>query len=289
MKHFRNYRRREKEKNLLGEDVLYEEKTLLRHNRISVLKVFIIILACMLAMLLLFVFARLLFRVESITVDGNDKYSADEILAVCGIEQGDLMFSFPSSKVKRQITESLPYVEKVELKREYPSTVHITLTEYDDRFMICQRDKYILISHDMKVLEVASENEWGEDVILVEIPPVSRAIEGMKLEFADIENTEYITDFILALDLLDIEQKIDRVELTDIFAVRMVCEDRYVISFGKYGKYESVSIQMRSLSKVMSSDLVKTAAAALIDVSDPKQTSVIPYDSAEDMKKACNL
>ncbi len=283
MKNFRNYRRREKEKHLLGEEVLYEEKTLLRHNRISALKVFIIITACMIALALLLVFVRMLFRVESITVEGNDKYSRDDIISVCGIETGDLMFSFPSSRVKQQITESLPFVEKVDIKREYPATVHITVTEYDSRFMICQRNKYILISHDMKVLKVADSNIWGDDAILLEVPKIARAIEGIKLEFADLGNAEYITDFILAMDELDIEQKIDKAELTDIFSIKMVCDGRYFISFGKYGKYDEVSIQMRSLAKVMSSDIVRNAPVAAIDVSDPKQTSVIPYDRVEDM------
>ena len=86
------------------------------------------------------------------------------------------------------------------------------------------------------------------------------------------------------MDELGIEQKIDIVELGDIFSVKMICEGRYTVLFGKYSNYDTLCIQMRSLSKVMASETVKNAPAASIDVSDPKQTSVIPYDSAEDMQ-----
>lgn len=284
MKNFRNYRRREKEKHILGEDVLYEEKTLLRHNRISALRIFIILMACLLALLVLYFCVKLIFRVESITVEGNLMYSVEDVIAECGIEQGDLIFSFPSSRVKKLLSEALPFVESVEIKREYPSTVHITLTEYESRFMVCQHDKYILISPDLKVLKVADSNIWGDAVITLGIPEISRALEGSKLEFADLKDASYITGFITAMDELSLAQKIDIVELSDIFSVKMICEGRYTVSFGKYSGYDTLCIQMRSLSKVMSSDTVVNSPAASIDVSDPKQTSVIPYDSAEDLQ-----
>ena len=149
------------------------------------------------------------------------------------------MFSFPSSRVEQQIAESLPFIENVEIRREYPSTVHISITEYDSRFMVSQMDKYVLISNDLKVLSVADSNVWGDDVILLELPVIARAIEGKSVEFAELESTEYITDFISAMEELVIEQKIDRVELTDIFSIKMVCEGRYIISCGKYGTTSS--------------------------------------------------
>lgn len=283
MKYNGNYRKREREKHIIGEDALYEERTLLRHNRISALRVFIVLIGLAIALTLLFITARALFKVESITVEGAEKYTAEEIADGCGVSIGEFMFSFPASRIKEHIISNYPYVESVNVKRVYPSDLIITVAEYKNSYVVCQLDKYVLFGHDLKVLEVADSNIWGEDKICFELPRFSRALTGRIIEFADDVRTDYITGFIDALDVVDIEQSIDKITLIDYFNIKMSCEQRIFISLGKYNEKE-IRLKFQTLNAIMKSDRVKNAAAVTVDITELKQQSVIPYDRVEDMK-----
>ncbi len=283
MKYNGNYRKREKEKQIMGEDVLYEEQTLLRHNRISALRVFIILVGLAIAFVLLFFSARALFKVETVSVEGNEIYTAEQLTGNCGISIGEFMFSFPASKIEEHIVTSFPYVRSAEVSRTYPSTVNIRVTEYRTSYVITQLEKYILIAPDLKVLEVADENIWGEEKIMLELPRVVRALKGSYVEFTLDERTEHITGVIEALELVDIEQKVVSVSLDDYFSIKMNCEDRFFVSFGKYSEGE-MKLKMQTLNQIMKSERVKNAAAASVDITDLKQQSIIPYDRVEDIK-----
>ena len=283
MKYNGNYRRREKEKHILGEDVLYEEKTLRRHNRISALRIFIIFLGLAIAFMLLFFAAKALFKVETISVEGAEQYRAEQIAEDCGISLGEFMFSFPASRIKEHILLNFPFVESVKVERIYPSSLIITVSEYKNSYVCCQFDKYVLFGEDLKVLEVADSNIWGEDMIIMELPRVQRALIGRPLEFADDVRTDYIVGIIDALEAVKIEQSIDKITLTDYFNIKMSCEERIFISLGKYNEKE-IKLKMQTLNEIMKSERVVNAAAVSIDITELKQQSIIPYDRVEDMK-----
>ena len=283
MKYNGNYRRREKEKHIIGEDVLYEEKTLLRHNRISALRIFIIYIGLAIAVSLLFFAVRALFKVETVRVEGTEKYTAEEIAENCGVSVGDFMFSFPASRIKEHIIFNFPYVESVNVERVYPSELIITVSEYKSSYVMSQFDKYVLFGGDLKVIEIADSDIWGDDKIHLELPTVRRALLGCKLEFSDDVRTDYITGFIDALGSVNIEQSIDKVTLTDYFNIKMSCEERILVSFGKYNESE-IKLKMQTLNEIMKSERVKNAAAVSVDITELKQQSIIPYDRVEDMK-----
>ena len=145
--------------------------------------------------------------------------------------------------------------------------------------LLCvQKNKYIVFSPDLKVLEVSDENKWADTVVTVELPDVRRAIEGEIIEFSGVEKTEYISGFIKSLGNFKGDTKIDKIYLSDYFNIKMLCENRYMISFGKY---DAIDVKMHTLEKVIESKTVSESAAATIDISDPKEPRVIPYDRAD--------
>lgn len=262
----------------LHENELYEEKTVLRHKNHSLLRVFLMTVGFLIAMLLLYVGARFFFKVESIAVDGNTRYSEDEIINCIDVEYGDFMFSFPSSLLKEAIKQKLPYIDEVEIDRQYPSTLHITVSEYQSEYVCIQNNKYIVFSDELKALEVSDCNKWGEDSIIVEMPKVSRAIEGERIEFFDVEKTEYISGFLNNLSEFKKIVKIDKIFLSDYFNIKMLCYGKYMVSFGKC---DAIDVKLHTLEKVIVSKTVTESASASIDVSDPKEPRVIPYDRAD--------
>ena len=60
------------------------------------------------------------FRVEEITVEGEGRYTADEIIAASGVEQGDDLFLIDRAGTAQKIYTALPYVESVSIHRSLP-------------------------------------------------------------------------------------------------------------------------------------------------------------------------
>ena len=72
---------------------------------------FVLICAAIVGALVLF------FKVDTISVSGNDRYSRETILAASGVSEGDNLFLLNKYDAAARITEALPYVESVRLTR----------------------------------------------------------------------------------------------------------------------------------------------------------------------------
>ena len=75
--------------------------------------------------------ATVFFRVEVVSVEGNHRYSREEIVEVAGIQQGDNLYAWNKFRVADQLLQSLPYIGEVSIRRVLPSTVVITVSEWD--------------------------------------------------------------------------------------------------------------------------------------------------------------
>ena len=71
----------------------------------------------------------LFFRVDEIVDTGNQRYTAEEIRRITGVELGDNLFLLNRSEVARRIGEQLPYVEQTRVNPKAPDTLFIEVRE----------------------------------------------------------------------------------------------------------------------------------------------------------------
>lgn len=71
------------------------------------------------------------FKVEAITVSGNEKYSAWVIREASGIQDGDNLLTFSQPRASSKILSELPYVKDARIGIKLPNTVNIYIEEYD--------------------------------------------------------------------------------------------------------------------------------------------------------------
>lgn len=69
------------------------------------------------------------FKVQHVTVSGNEKYSAWTVREASGIQDGDNLLTFGRAGACGRILKNLPYVQNVRISIGLPDTVHITVTE----------------------------------------------------------------------------------------------------------------------------------------------------------------
>lgn len=75
--------------------------------------------------------ATVFFRVETVTVTGNQRYTREEIIAASGIQTGDNLYALNKVRIDRRIRTQLPYVGELSINRSLPSTILIDVTEWE--------------------------------------------------------------------------------------------------------------------------------------------------------------
>ena len=69
------------------------------------------------------------FKVDTIEVTGNSRYTAQEIADSGGIHVGDNLFLVNKFSAAEAITRSLPYISSVRISRKLPDTLCIQVEE----------------------------------------------------------------------------------------------------------------------------------------------------------------
>jgi cell division protein FtsQ len=190
-------------------------------------------LLTMLAVVAAVVFCiAIFFKVDQFDVTGNERYSADEIVAASGLEQGGNLLMFSRSEVAAQIQAKLPYITEVRVHRALPDTVTIEVVECSPVAVIS--DAYgaqWLMSSDGRLLEQA------ETATAAQYPQVTGAIAvepqaGQSLVTEDSSTTYALCTLLEALDGSSVQDKIVSVDVEKIYALTMMYGEQYEIDLG---------------------------------------------------------
>ncbi len=275
MNRSQNNRPKPKERAYSDGETLYSEKALKNKRNKRFVRFITVCFALVIATVLLFFAAKALFKVESFNVEGNSYYTAEQISEACGIDKGRFMFGFSAFDVEQRIERKCPYIEEVKVVRDYPSTVNIYVKELSACYYTSVVGKYIVISSELKVLEVSDENKYTDSLIFFELPHISVAIEGQSIEFSATEKVDYILEFIKALSEYSSEYKITRADLRESHSIKLYCGEGYEVQLGKS---DEMQLKLRTLSSILASDKLKSHKYAKIDMTDPKEPSFVPID-----------
>lgn len=103
--------------------------------------------------LLLLIFGvRYLFTIQTIEIHGTTKIDDEEILKISNIQKGKSYLSIKKSDIEDKL-ESLNYVKQANLAFKMPRTLKIEIIEEVPVAQVFDRDMYVLLNKDLKVLE----------------------------------------------------------------------------------------------------------------------------------------
>ena len=175
--------------------------------------------------------ATVFFKVEQVVVEGNQRYTAQEVENASGIQIGDNLFRLNKYQIKTDILQTLPYVEGVNIVRRLPSTIAITVHEWD----AVARIAYTPLP-ESAVTEQGSE---GEEAIPVETAKENEmwliSVGGKLLEVAPEDSKAILVSGLTALTpkagtMLAVPQE-QQDKLSGLLALLSSLEDREILSF----------------------------------------------------------
>lgn len=170
------------------------------------------------------------FRVESVTVEGNQRYTPEEILSVAAVEMGANMILTPSERIAQDITSALPYVDKVQVQKRFPTTVNLKITESQPVAVLTGAASAWVIDAKGKLLEPANEE------LSKKYPPV-KGLELLEpMQGAPAQTTpenqkklEGLVAFTKALQSCGLMEGVTSIDVSSNTEIVMVYEGRLTV------------------------------------------------------------
>lgn len=197
----------------------------------------------------------LFFKVETIEISGQERYTAQQVKAVTGIQAGDNLVLLNKYEIAAGIIDALPYVEEIRINRVLPDTLRIEVRECGTPLALVQDDAAWLISPRGKIVEqekaVAAKNYASISGCQLLAPSV-----GTQMAFA----TEYSSKHSSLLALLEalgeagMLEHLDGVRLDDLQVLRMDYAGRFTVELPYGADYP---YKLRFLQEVLSREEIQ--------------------------------
>ncbi len=219
---------------------------------------------------------ELLYVIEEVRVDGVTRYTVEQLKDASGVHSGENLYSFAASEAEARVTMHYPYVASLEVDRVAPSTVILTVTEDTAVFCADLYGTVYALSSNLRVLEpIDSSEASSEKLIRLYLPRVEHAVAGRTIDFSDKTCLMPIRELLQQVCSSQLKGRITAVDCRNIFSLRMICDDQFLLEFGET---DSLEVKLRIAGAVLADDLFRTSVKAKVDLTSTGSTSVVLDD-----------
>lgn len=196
------------------------------------------------------------FRVRDIQVTGSTYYTAEEVIAACGITKGDNLLTISRGKAAGSVMAALPYVKTVQVTRHLPDTLELTVTEYDVTYAVQDTsDGYWLVTSDGKITE-QTDDKAVKSHILVSGFRIASPVIGEQLSVAVTEGQEAagvgqlaaMTSLLQELEKSDLTKQVVSVDISASYELAFWYGSQYYV---KLGNKDDLSYKLEYLKEVL--------------------------------------
>ena len=216
---------------------------------------------------ILYLTASLFFRVQFVEVNGVQRYSAEEIKQVSGIEMGTSLIGLQSQRIGRALSDHFAYIETCRVHMRLPDTAVIEITECTAIAYIESQNARWVVSDSGKLLE-------RRTTAIGDLPE----IRGMLLEEPQV-NSRIVCDERVKEDAYfaliesftdrDILRDVEWIDIATVANVSFLYREVFTVRLGLVG---DLDYKLDTLGYVVD-ELMKTPnVKGTIDLSDCVET-----------------
>ena len=149
------------------------------------------LLSVLLILAAIFAGCAVFFRVDTVLVEGNQRYDDQEVITASEVQRGDNLFTLNKSAMLSRILTRLPYVDDLSIRRKLPDTLVFYVTEGTAVAWVESGGTCWLLDKRCKVLEAGDTGLAGELPQVLGLTPIDPTVgsrltvgpeEGDKLE-----------------------------------------------------------------------------------------------------------
>lgn len=190
------------------------------------------------------------FGIQSITVEGNQHYTSDQIIKASGLFKGKSVWKINKTQSAARIKQTCTYVESVHISTKLLNQVTIKVTETSIAGAIYNNQQWILVG----------KNGQGVDAIPVESDYPPRYVyyrgaipsnEPLGKQAMDEKSTELFISINDAIAKNKIEG-VSEVDITNISDIKINWKNQIIIRLGNDSNLEyEISIAKQTIPKVL--------------------------------------
>jgi cell division protein FtsQ len=186
------------------------------------------------------------FKVNQVEVVGAERYSEEKIQEVAGVSVGDNLFLINKFSVINRLSQAMPYLDNIVIRRKLPDTLVISVEERVPVGAISWQDGYWIVDHKGKLLEkVEDPGTYPELTGLTILNPV----QGSELTLEkDDPRRDYYKTLFSALEEYDLISHLQSIDLSEEGVAELEYEERFTIRINTDCDY---SYKMTFLNKVL--------------------------------------
>lgn len=205
------------------------------------------------------------FRVNRVEVEGNVRYTAQEIIEASGIQVGDNLIALSRIRVSAAICTQLPYVENVSPQKVLPDKVVLKVTERVAAASVDSADGRWLISAQGKLLEM--DNGSVHTVRIEGLTAVGPYAGGMvQTAEEDSLTLEYVKELLGVLEGQGMLEHCTQLDCTSAASMTLHY-GIYRLKLPRGGGYEyHIKLARAALSKGLESGVIQEGQGGSLDL-----------------------
>ena len=184
--------------------------------------------------LLIILAMSVFFVVTEITVEGNARYTDEEIIEASGLELGENLFFINRYDAASRIFSKLPYVNDATVSRELPSRVVITITESSAMAYVPYGSSYWIVDQNCKLLKQVDETELKRLIRLDGIAPRDPQ-EGAVMSVTEENGAKlrYLSEILNQLLKRNLWTDVTVIDMADVSSPAFTYLDRFTVRLGE--------------------------------------------------------
>ena len=191
----------------------------------------------------------LFFRVDTIVVTGEERYTETEVALATGVERGENLFLLNKQDVVNRIQRELPYIEDIRINKKLPDTLLVEIVkECRTPLAVVQDGGTWLVSARGKIVERLEEEAEGYGFIKgcqLLAPSVGTPL-ALATEYAGQQQS--LLNLLSALEEAGMLEEVDSIRLDDLSVLTMDYGGRFAVEMPYNADYPR---KLRALQAVI--------------------------------------
>ena len=242
---------------------------------------FLCIIAFILVLLYpLFRLVSNVFVIKEVVIEGESRYSAEELLAASGLALGDDLFGTDYDEAARLALAKLPYLRTCRVESKLPNKVVFTVVSGEAAIYTEVAGEYYALSAALRVLERSSEPSTfiASGLVYASLPPTAVSLVGEHIKLSGGVDSSYITEFLDVLAESPMNGRASRMFFEEKFDMVISVDARFRI---KLGSPDSMKLKLHAASRVIEECGFTLEEKGIIDVSDPERPTSLKKNDVD--------
>lgn len=210
------------------------------------------------------------FKIQKITVTGDNPYSDEDVIAASGVQIGENTFFLNKFAAIAKIYQECPYIDTTVMRRHLPSELEIAVTRCVGIAQIEYGGFPYIIDKNGKILGQKTADDTNRYINVLGCEPNTMEI-GKYIDFLQKEKEKTLLNVLLMAQKYGIIEQIENVNIEKLYNLTFEYTDRFTVQLGSAEKMEDKFKLLLAVESELAS-----AERGTIDISDTENIRFRP-------------